>query len=63
MVITNHMIHKMIQEEKSKNNEFEDLENSLNSSFSGKIQNIRVPQNNDLHKLIGFDIPLVHNHK
>jgi len=58
------MIHKMIQEEKGKkNNEFEDLENSLNSSFSGKIQNIRVPQNNDLHKLIGFDIPLVHNHK
>jgi len=34
------MIHKMIQEEKSKNNEFEDLENAINSS-SRKLIKIR----------------------
>jgi len=34
------MIHKMIQEEKGKNNEFEDLENSINSS-SRKLIKIR----------------------
>jgi len=34
------MIHKMIQEEKGTNNEFEDLENPLNSS-SRKLIKIR----------------------
>jgi len=40
MVITTHMIQKMIQEEKGKNNEFEDLESLLNSS-SRKLIKIR----------------------